>query len=345
MENYREITPESIKMRDGDDGRHYVSARVCTYNVADSFNTSWAPGCFTEALQRKLPKVAWCHDDKRVIGKVISYNDTPDGLDVEIRMSDFADNADAKRMWSHIRDGEYDSWSFWFKDETAIADPNLPGVTRFTSANMLECSPVLAASVPGTKTLAFREEEPVETRTLDETNMKSLVPVVQPGGKVLNKVPHKYKKAPGAPDGALCATCMAKEDHKVHQVRGLSTPQLRDLSVTLATSPNDTPTDDPNALIQAADAALDMALSLASYQDLTALPSWVAQMLALILAADECLDEAMDSLNIDDADETSEDEIRSIDLSAPELIKEPSVPTPADLALLARLGKLSRPFH
>lgn len=145
---------------EGGDERHYFTARVVNYNVPDSFNTSWAPGVFTRSLDRKLPSVAYGHNWERVIGKVVSYEEKPDGLDVEVRMSNFKNNPDAARMYDHLMDGEISEFSFAFKLQTAKreADPTHKGVERFTEADLTEVSPVLVGSVPGTHTLSVRSD-------------------------------------------------------------------------------------------------------------------------------------------------------------------------------------------
>lgn len=62
--------------------------------------------------------------------------------------------------------------------------------------------------------------------------------------------------------------------------------------------------DDPGALAQGVDAALDQALDLLSGVDLTTLPEPVRQAIALLTAAEETSDELQDALGVPDPDDT-----------------------------------------
>lgn len=148
---------------DEDDGRHYFTARIVNYEVPDSYRTSWAPGVFTRSLEQKLPTAVFAHQWDRPIGKVVSYQEQSDGLDVTVRMSDLEVNPDAKRMYYHLKDQEIEEFSFAFERVNEEPDPNHRGVARILEASLDEVSPVLKGSVPGTRVLAMRSgDEPVD---------------------------------------------------------------------------------------------------------------------------------------------------------------------------------------
>lgn len=152
--------PMTEVREDPADGRKYFSARICNYGVADSFGTSWQRGVFKESLDHELPTAVFAHQWDRPIGRVVSYQDNEDGLDVTVRMSDLDANPDAKRMWHHLEDKEIRQFSFAFvRESEERADAN--GVVRITKASLDEVSPVLKGSVPGTRVLALRSAETI----------------------------------------------------------------------------------------------------------------------------------------------------------------------------------------
>lgn len=160
------------EIRTGDDGRHYFTARICNYGVPDTYRTSWAPGVFADSLKRKLPTAVFAHQWDRPIGKVVSYEEHSDGLDVTVRMSDLDANPDAKRMYHHLKDREIEEFSFAFVRSGEEPDPVHAGVVRITQASLDEVSPVLVGSVPGTKTLSVRSGESVPKDTAADLLVK-----------------------------------------------------------------------------------------------------------------------------------------------------------------------------
>jgi HK97 family phage prohead protease len=157
---------------DATDGRHYFTARICNYNVPDSYKTSWAPGVFNRSLDRELPTAVFAHQWDRPIGKVVSYQDNPDGLDVTVRMSDLSVNPDAMRMYHHLKDGEINQFSFAFERVSEERDAQHDGVTLIKEATMDEVSPVLRGSVPGTRVLSMRSGESIDKQTAADLLVK-----------------------------------------------------------------------------------------------------------------------------------------------------------------------------
>lgn len=144
------------KIRVEDEGKRIYAARIVNYGPVDSHGTSWAPGVFAESLRNKLPKSVWSHDAARPIGKVVSYRDSDEGLDVLVQFADFDAVPDARMAHSLLKDGITDEFSFAFYRQADEPDPDNPGATRITRAMITEVSPVLTASGVGTGTLGVR---------------------------------------------------------------------------------------------------------------------------------------------------------------------------------------------
>lgn len=140
------------------DNHQYFEARVCSYNVPDTYKTSWSKGVFTRSLEKKLPTAVFSHDWTRPIGKVVSYTDTDEGLNVRVQLADSSAVPDARMVQSLLADGIMDEFSFAFIREAEQPDTRFEGVTQITEARMDEISLVLRGSVPGTKVLSLRSE-------------------------------------------------------------------------------------------------------------------------------------------------------------------------------------------
>lgn len=350
-------------------------ARVCNYGVVDTYGTSWAPGVFADSLRSKLPKAVWSHDWNRPIGKVVSFEDGQDGLDVTVQLAgDYA--PDARMAHGFLKDGIIDNFSFGFVRQADKPDPANPGATLITKAEMDEVSPVLVGSVPGTRTISVRSDAPVEARaaadiltrfgageidladaltTLKTASARAVVTEASVGMKPtasgdkapnftkgagkssMKRTPHSYVKTNG--DGSVCKTCGGQSDAKAHTKRMASASEIRALSIDIASDTLDVGQDDtPENLVAACDAAVDAAIALASYQDLTQLPWWVAQMLALVMAADASIDAAMVMMGVPDPDEqTSDGMVRAIQDD-----HEVREPDKAVTSLTDRLGRLAR---
>ncbi len=142
-----------------------VQVRALTYNVPDTYGTSWKPGVFNASLRNRLPAVCWSHDRRRVVGKVVDWTDTPGGLDLTIQLADPDAVPDARMVQSLLQDGMVDGVSVGFANAQDEPDPLHPGVRRFTRASLPEVSFVLAPSVPGARVLSMRS---ISESSLDE---------------------------------------------------------------------------------------------------------------------------------------------------------------------------------
>lgn len=138
-------------------GPRVISVRALTYGPPDSYRTSWKLGVFADSFRSgKTIPVCWGHDNKQVVGSVISHVDRPDGLDLELRLADPDDVPAARMVASLLRDGHIEGVSVAFADGVTEPDPVYRGVQRFTRASLREVSFVTTASVPDAKVLAMR---------------------------------------------------------------------------------------------------------------------------------------------------------------------------------------------
>lgn len=168
----RAITKGGVRMA-GDGAEGQFEARVCNYNVADSYGTVWQPGCFADALREKLPKVVWGHDWHEPIGRVVDYRDSPEGLDVIVQLSDFEAVPRARQCWVQLRDGDLTDFSFGFerREWTMVARDEadqygeLVATEFMARAGLDEVSPVLVGAVPGTALIGVRDDQQVPAQT------------------------------------------------------------------------------------------------------------------------------------------------------------------------------------
>jgi len=136
------------------------TARALNYGVRDSYGTSWAPGVFSASLRDKLPPVVWGHDWNDPIGRVVSYTDGADGLDIDVELDDFDAVPRAKQAYAQLRSGTMKEFSFAFLRGKSRPDPELRDTTQITEAEVDEFSVVLNGSVPGTAVNAIRSRQP-----------------------------------------------------------------------------------------------------------------------------------------------------------------------------------------
>lgn len=117
-------------IRDVHVGRREIDARLLSYNQSDAHATVWKPGCFAASLAKRLPPVLCDHRHDRPIGKVTSYRDRNDGLDITVRMADFDAVPDAKMVYNLAEDGVVEGVSGsagrrWRRSRSASAAPTV----------------------------------------------------------------------------------------------------------------------------------------------------------------------------------------------------------------------------
>lgn len=159
MREFRSIALTEIRVVSDAGAPPSFWARVCNYDVPDSYGTEWAPGVFADSFASKLPKCVWGHDWLDPIGRVSEYVDSPDGMDVLVLLDDFDAVPRARQAYSQLQSGTMDEFSFAFERQEQEPSPINAGVTRITKAIVSEVSPVLVGSVPGTHTISVRSDE------------------------------------------------------------------------------------------------------------------------------------------------------------------------------------------
>jgi HK97 family phage prohead protease len=142
------------------------TARVLSYGKADHHQSVWRRGVFAKSLARSMPTSCWSHDLSRPIGKAVDANDTAQGLDVRVKLADPEAVPDAKMARSLLADGIISQFSFTFDRHpgATLAIPReqrnnygpLPAREFIVGADLVEISPVVAASGVDTKLLSVR---------------------------------------------------------------------------------------------------------------------------------------------------------------------------------------------
>lgn len=144
-------------------------ARVIKYNTEDDYGTEFRSGCFTESLQRRLPRLMYGHagweNPAALLGRGIEYRDSHDGLDVLFEFDDFnyvpMARQIAHQMSNDPSNPTLDQFSVGFIRERDTRGAN--GRPAITKARLGEVSSVVEGSVPGTKLLSFRAAAPGQT--------------------------------------------------------------------------------------------------------------------------------------------------------------------------------------
>ena len=150
-----------------DDGRT-IEVRAVTYGVVDDWGSVFLPATFNESLERRLPTFAWGHDWSEPIGRATAWNDTDEGLDLTMRLSDPDAVPRARQAMVQFADGTIDDVSVGFsgtsrRPPTKDEEKQWPGVREvITSADLDETSAVLRGAVPGAKVLSVRSAAEVD---------------------------------------------------------------------------------------------------------------------------------------------------------------------------------------
>lgn len=150
-----------------DDGSRTFEAVVMHYGVEDDYGTFFDPGCFTESLKTRLPRICWSHDWSDPIGRYVDYRDTDTDLTLVGEFDPFDAVPRAHQAWAQLRSGTIDQFSVGFSDVTTrLVDDKV----HFTKATLDEASLVLVGAVPNTKLVSVRSpkfegkrEVPVDT--------------------------------------------------------------------------------------------------------------------------------------------------------------------------------------
>lgn len=142
-------------------------AVVMNYGVVDDYDTIFDPGCFTESLNTRLPRITWSHDWSDPLGRYVDFKDTPETLTLIGEFDDFAAVPRARQAWAQLMSGTIDQFSVGFSD---VSTELVEDVVHFTKATLDEAALVLVGAVPNTKLVSVRSagsglvrEVPLET--------------------------------------------------------------------------------------------------------------------------------------------------------------------------------------
>ncbi len=144
----------STHIRVPDDGGRTFEAVVLKYGVVDDYNTIFDPGCFTDSLETRLPRITWAHDWSDVIGRYVDYHDTPETLTLIGELDDFDAVPRARQAYAQLKSGTIDNFSVGFGRDKINEDDD--GRIHFVKARLDEAALVLAGAVPGTKLVSVR---------------------------------------------------------------------------------------------------------------------------------------------------------------------------------------------
>lgn len=156
----REIRQSQVlEVRETDTGGHEADIRIVTYGPVDTYGTSWAPDVFARSVAEGPITAVWAHDSHRPIGVVGNFRTSDGALDGTLEYLDFDSCPDAKLAYQAMKKKAYRDVSFAFERVSERPDPNVRTATQITDADLIEISPVLRGSVPGSRVLAVRSED------------------------------------------------------------------------------------------------------------------------------------------------------------------------------------------
>lgn len=148
------LVPENALQSDGE-----FAAQAVTYNVVDTYNTTFSPGVFSDYLSSNpLPPILWGHQGSQsptnVLGRVVDWQDQPGGLLVIGQLDPNNPYFDLVRGQLQNRSIVGVSVGFVRKqDQPSMLFDN---ATAITQADLPEISLVVEPSVPGAQILAIR---------------------------------------------------------------------------------------------------------------------------------------------------------------------------------------------
>jgi HK97 family phage prohead protease len=137
-------------------------------DTTDAHSTRFAPGAFEEGWRSRKPTMVFSHRMDDPIGRAVSCQSLPHSHEIRGRFSDLDACPRARQAYSQLLSGDLDSWSFGFERTAPAVPTETRGVSRIVKARMVEFSPVVEASIPGTRTLAIRSNRWDVDRVLAE---------------------------------------------------------------------------------------------------------------------------------------------------------------------------------
>jgi HK97 family phage prohead protease len=154
-----------VNTHDVDERTHRVTVDF-PHDVVDGLRTSWAPGCFDESLNRRLPPMCYEHNKQSVIGRATSWKSLGNRTRLVGKFADFDDVPRAREAFSLIRDGIVPGFSFHFRNGRTVRHPTRQGVRSFIKADLLEYGPTPWPAIPGAEAVDIRSA--LGGRSLDD---------------------------------------------------------------------------------------------------------------------------------------------------------------------------------
>ncbi len=160
------VTGEVRAVADG--AAHVIELRPIVPFVVDDYGSVWAPDTFDEALDARLPTLAWGHSWVEPIGRGVEWAAEGDLRVIRFRLDDFDLVPRAGQAWAQVQSGTIDDCSVGFSNAVRRYGPELtpeelvrwPGIHEFIEkADLDEVSLVLRGAVPGAKVLAYRSRD------------------------------------------------------------------------------------------------------------------------------------------------------------------------------------------
>lgn len=140
-----------------DEAQGLVEAYVNTLGVVDHDGEVLAPGAFTESIDRRLPPVAWFHDQTVIVGGVIAAAETADGRLLATMQFDL-DTEPGAYAFKMVSRGRVREWSVGFYCLAERTDMHAGKAVRVIErVDWVEVSPVLRGASPGTATVSAKQ--------------------------------------------------------------------------------------------------------------------------------------------------------------------------------------------
>jgi len=150
-------------------------AVVLNYNVRDDYNTEFRKGVFTDSLRQRMPRIAWGHDWRQIIGRWVAWTETETQLilrgELDLAMiAVYAADGEtiinrlpavplAHQAYAQLQSGSVDEFSVGFIPQAYEEIRDVDGEDDyiiFTRGRLDEVSLVLSGAVPGTRLLNVR---------------------------------------------------------------------------------------------------------------------------------------------------------------------------------------------
>lgn len=193
-----------------DEAKGVVEAFVAGIGNKDSVNDICLPGCFTNSLSRRKPRVVWGHDWNHPIGKVLEiYEVGPNdprlpskmrkagigGLYVKVQFNLKAEKG--KEAFANVSFfGLEQEWSIGYKTLDAVFDP-VQNANLLKEVELYEVSPVLHGANQLTGTISIKADK-AETENKDSVKGAKKPVLKDPKGGLTAAGRAHFKRTEGA---------------------------------------------------------------------------------------------------------------------------------------------------